>query len=150
MILRKMIVEDVPQVRCIEVATSETPWSYQTFVDCVEVGYECWVFEEDNILIAGFGLLSFGAGEAHILNVAMDINWQGQGYGRKMMNHLMKFAQDKGSKSVYLEVRETNTVAISLYEKLDFKEIGRRVDYYGNKSGNREDALVLEVKFLKE
>lgn len=140
-----MKVDDVPQVRCIESNTSETPWSYQTFVDCVEVGYECWVLtDEEDVIILGFGLLSYGAGEAHVLNIAIDNNYQGRGLGKLVMNKLLSIAKDKGVKSSYLEVRQTNTIAISMYEKLGFIEIGRRVDYYGTKSGAREDAIVLE------
>lgn len=146
MILRRMTVEDIPQVRCIEVNTSETPWSYQTFVDCVEVGYQCWVLEDpENKLVSGFGLLSYGAAEGHILNIAIDNYWQGKGHGERMMKHLLSVAKEAGNKSVYLEVRRSNEKALKLYEKLKFIEIGKRVDYYGTKDGSREDAIVLEI-----
>jgi RimJ/RimL family protein N-acetyltransferase len=46
----------------------------------------------------------------------------------------------QGASSVYLEVRLSNISAIKLYEKLGFREIGRRSNYYPD---SKEDALVM-------
>jgi hypothetical protein len=46
----------------------------------------------------------------------------------------------QGASSVYLEVRLSNITAIKLYEKLGFREIGRRSNYYPD---SKEDALVM-------
>ncbi|HDZ78112.1 MAG TPA: GNAT family N-acetyltransferase, partial [Gammaproteobacteria bacterium] len=64
------------------------------------------------------------------------------GLATKMVQYLMNQARQNDMGSIFLEVRESNTAAIKLYDKLGFNEIGLRRDYYPGSSG-REDALVL-------
>ena len=44
---------------------------------------------------------------------------------------------------IFLEVRESNTAAIALYEKSDFHQIDLRKNYYPNKNGTREHAIIM-------
>ena len=46
-----------------------------------------------------------------------------------------------------LEVREGNAPAIALYEKLGFREVGRRKNYYPER---KEDAVLMTVEFMGE
>lgn len=82
--------------------------------------------------------------EAHITLLAIHPDFQGQGLGKSLLNYLLAEAENKGLKRATLEVAENNLKALSLYQKLGFKEAGRRKKYY-QKTG--EDALVLWKKF---
>ena len=151
--LRAMQQRDVEGVMKIEIEVVDFPWTYSIFSDCIKVGYSCWVLEdEDEDEIIGYGLLSAAANEAHILNVCITPERQGQGLGERMMLHLIEEAKKLRTLSVYLEVRVSNDRAIRLYEKLGFTAIGNRKDYYPAFDG-REDAMVLELvlwrSFLK-
>ncbi len=143
--LRRMLERDVEEVTQIEGSVVEFPWSYGIFRDCIKVGYDCWVFEDQDEII-GYGLLSIGAGEAHILNICIRPDRQRNGLGTRMMKHLMQRADELKAQSVYLEVRASNKGAFDLYQDIGFSVIGRRKDYYPHKNG-REDAIVLELCF---
>ena len=86
-------------------------------------------------------MLSFGAAEAHLLNVCIRRDTQGRGYGRVLVGHMIKRARILGAQMMFLEVRPSNLTAINLYESLGFGQIGVRRDYYPSALG-REDALV--------
>jgi ribosomal-protein-alanine N-acetyltransferase len=143
--LRKMTAADTGAVYAIEQVVSLAPWSEKLFSDCIEVGYECWVLLEDKIII-GFGILSYAANEAHILNLAIEPSKQHQGHGQKVLQHLLEMAKIHGSEEIFLEVRESNSVAQELYKKFNFVEIGIRKGYYESVNGaEREDALTFAL-----
>ena len=59
----------------------------------------------------------------------------------KLLAHLLAEAADRGARQIFLEVRVSNTPAIKLYEKLNFKVAGSRKGFYQSPS---EDALVMQ------
>ena len=140
-VFRRMKKSDIDAVLQIENAAYEFPWERQTFSDCFRINYICWVAEKLGHIQA-YGIASSGAGEAHVLNICVSPAAQGKGYGRAMMENLMRLARDKGAEMMFLEVRPSNEKAISLYLDLGFNEIGQRKAYYPASKG-REDALVL-------
>ena len=79
--------------------------------------------------------------QANILNFVIDINHQGQGYGRALLQSTIDELLTKHVKTISLEVRESNQKAIKLYESLGFKASHKRKKYYNN-----EDAWV----YIKE
>ena len=135
-----MLFEDVPRVTEIEASAYTSPWTAGIFRDCIRVGYRCFVYEQDGVIQA-YGLISIAAGEAHVLNICVAKEHQGKGIGKKMLYKLLYTAEEKGVDSVFLEVRESNLVAIQLYEQEGFNRIGVRKNYYPSEVG-REDALV--------
>ncbi|CAK0770098.1 (Ribosomal protein S18)-alanine N-acetyltransferase [Gammaproteobacteria bacterium] len=116
------------------------PWSKQLFEDCLRVGYCCWVCGDSDIL-CGYGILSVGAGECHVLNVCVVPKLRSQGLGRYLMRHLLHLGKRHRSDTAFLEVRVSNQTAIHLYQTLGFNEIGTRRAYYPARSG-REDAIM--------
>jgi ribosomal-protein-alanine N-acetyltransferase len=84
--------------------------------------------------------------EAHITILAIHPQYQGQGLGQALLYSLLKTASDRGLERATLEVRASNVVAISLYEKFGFKIAGRRRRYYQD---NGEDALILWLPDLQ-
>ena len=82
-------------------------------------------------------------GEAEILTIAVDPQSQNYGYGRLLVDGAMARAQESGANKMYLEVAADNIAAGSLYQKLGFKKIARRVDYYVRKD-EVVDALIME------
>lgn len=137
---RPMLFEDVTRVLEIEESVYTHPWTAGIFRDCIRVGYHCFVYEADDVVQA-YGLVSIAADEAHILNLCVAAEYQGQGLGRKMLHKLLDVAEEKNVDSVFLEVRASNQVATRLYEQEGFNKIGIRKAYYPSNDG-REDALV--------
>ena len=137
---REMKLEDVDAVLEIEKMVYTHPWSAGIFSDCINVGYNCWVYEDKNELLA-YGLVSAGANEAHILNLCVKPSAQGKGLGRRMLYKLIEMAEWRDADSIFLEVRASNVVALNLYEQEGFNRLGLRKGYYPSNEG-REDALV--------
>jgi ribosomal-protein-alanine N-acetyltransferase len=139
--LRDMREADVPAVMEIERAAYEFPWTEGIMRDCFKFGYLCKVYESPDGII-GYGILSVGAGESHILNVCIHPEHQRLGHGARLVAHLLQVARQAGARTALLEVRVSNRSAFRLYDRMGFNEIGQRKSYYPA-HGGREDALVL-------
>ena len=146
--IRPMNELDVPMVVSIERSAYQFPWSEGIFRDCLRVGYVCRVVDTGADM-GGYGIMSVGAGEAHILNVCIREEHRGRGYARKMLLYLMDRARAAGMHEAYLEVRPSNTVAARLYHSLGFEQVGIRRGYYQATVG-REDAAVLRRILVPE
>lgn len=146
--LRLMREADVEAVMEIELRAYPFPWTPGIFRDCLRAGYPAWVLQ-DGEGIFGYGVLSVGAGEAHLLNVCVDPRRQGHGHGRRLLRALMRVARGGGAQRVFLEVRPSNPHALALYQDEGFNEIGRRPRYYPDHEG-REDAIVMAMELLSD
>ncbi|MEN9704953.1 MAG: hypothetical protein RLZZ393_832 [Pseudomonadota bacterium] len=145
--IRDMTHADVPSVMRIEAASYPFPWTEGIVRDCLRAGYVCCVVEIDDILI-GHGIMSTGAGEAHVLNLCISAPFRGRGLGASLLEHLVEFAGSLGVGEMFLEVRPSNTAAIRLYQSSGFSQIGVRRGYYPAAAG-REDAVVLRRMLAK-
>ena len=141
--IRPMRPEDVPAVLEVERDSYRFPWSDGIFRDCIRVGYLCRVVELDGAVV-GYGVLSQGAGEAHVLNVCIRADMRCGGLGRRLMVELLEQARAAGMQYAFLEVRPSNPAARQLYESMGFERIGLRKAYY-QAPGGREDALVYRL-----
>jgi [ribosomal protein S18]-alanine N-acetyltransferase len=140
--IRPMMEIDLPEVAVIEQASYAFPWSENIFRDCLRVGYTCRALDLAGQII-GYGVMSLGAGEAHILNVCVRSEFRNFGIGRRLLEHLLERAAASGVGEAFLEVRPSNLSAIRLYQHLGFEQIGIRRGYYQAPDG-REDAIVLK------
>lgn len=138
---RPMSYADLTGVMAIEKSAYPFPWSEPIFRDCIRVGYICRVLEQ-NGRVEAYGIMSVGAGEAHVLNICVRPERQGQGLARRLLKHLFNWARISSVKTLFLEVRPSNLRAVRLYEGMGFCEVGLRKNYYPN-PGGREDALVM-------
>ncbi len=82
--------------------------------------------------VLGFLVARHLAPEWELENIAVAPDMRGKGIGKRLMQELIQQANDTNSESVFLEVRESNAVARSLYLKLGFRETGQRKSYYAN------------------
>lgn len=98
--------------------------------------------EGDASQISGLAIARCGQDEWEIENVVVAEEQRRGGSGTALVQQLLQKAREAGATSVLLEVRESNTAARRLYEKLGFSEIARRPKYYREPS---EDALVLKI-----
>jgi ribosomal-protein-alanine N-acetyltransferase len=139
--VRPMNELDIPLVVAIERSAYQFPWSEGIFRDCVRVGYVCRVLDVGGEM-GGYGIMSVGAGEAHILNVCIREEFRCRGFARKMLLYLLERARTAGMYEAFLEVRPSNTAAARLYHSMGFEQVGIRRGYYQATIG-REDAAVL-------
>ena len=97
----------------------------------------------DNELI-GVITCDFNQFDADIEGVVVKKEFRKQGVGVLLISELEKALIQKNIEKIFLEVRKGNLVAQKLYEKMGFKTISQRNNYYSD----GEDALVM-AKELK-
>lgn len=142
--IRPMREHDLPQIAAIEARAYEFPWSQGIFADCLRAGYCCWTLVAAG-QVAGYGILSVGADEAHLLNLCVDAEFRQRGLARRLLTHLLGLAREHYATICFLEVRPSNPAAIALYESAGFRQVAVRRNYYPAREG-REDAVVMTMQ----
>ena len=146
--IREMTYDDLSMVSDIERRSYEFPWSHGVFRDCLLAGYQTIVLIRDEV-VAGYGVLSIAAGEAHILNICVDPAHRSRGYGEQLLDEMLYRARTSQVRQIFLEVRPSNERAIALYRKKGFYQVANRPAYYQAHEG-REDACVLAKKLVTD
>ncbi len=144
--IRAMEVGDLPAVLKIEEKTNPSPWSERSFRSELSNRDAHYFVVECGEEVVGFGGYWAILDEAHITTVAIAPPFQGQGLGRKLVEHLLTDASQRGITCATLEVRSSNTRAQTLYERLGFVATGMRKRYYAD---TREDAVVMWLHGLR-
>ncbi|MEO6824195.1 MAG: ribosomal protein S18-alanine N-acetyltransferase [Nitrosospira sp.] len=143
--IRRMLLTDLDAVVSIEREVFLFPWTRGNFSDSIDSGYHCLVLEQDSRLF-GYGVMIIGQEEAHLLTLSIAAESQGKGWGKLLLRHFIHIAKEQRARSMFLDVRESNHVAARLYERIGFRQVGKRRDYYPA-MGGREDSLVMELTF---
>ena len=144
--IRQAKLSDVPAISRIENESFDAPWSAKEITKDVTSGgniYFAVAMDENECM--GFAEMRSVAGEAQIYNIAVSSEARGRGIGEALLRHLIEKAESIGCSAVDLEVRAGNDAALGLYEKLGFKEVGRRRKYYSGK----EDAILMDLDIRK-
>lgn len=143
--VRPMTGDDLDAVMAIEAASYPTPWSREHFQDEITACYS-WPFVavEDGTVVGYVCLMSLFE-MAQILNIAVLPGERGRGLARVLLQRAITEAVEKGAEVIALEVRASNSAALSLYEKFGFTRTGIRAGYYES----AEDAILME-KPIKE
>jgi len=140
---RRMRRSDLDQVLDLERQLFASPWSREMFEEELEEKRHVLALViEDRKSIAGYLIAYFVADEVHIANIGTAPGLQRRGIGERMMQNLLARARENGFTLAHLEVRRSNRAAITLYEKLGFKIVGVRKNYYEQE---QEDALLMTL-----
>lgn len=91
--------------------------------------------------VQGFIIGRLAGDQWEIENIAIEVQAQRRGLGRRLLDEFLARAQQHG-RAVFLEVRESNAAARKLYEAMGFVQTGRRKSYYREPE---EDAIVLKI-----
>jgi ribosomal-protein-alanine N-acetyltransferase len=141
----RMQIDDLPEVLSTEYGIYPHPWTRGNFMDSLDSGYETWVLRNATGALTGYFLMMFAVDEAHLLNITVHSDMQGQGLGRKLLNKVVGLAREKGMHSILLEARPSNGRALAIYSHYGFSEIGLRKNYYPGADDTREDAIVMRL-----
>ena len=144
--IRKMTLDDLEQVVAIDQVSFSLPWpprSFQFELTDNEAS-RCWVSDLDGRVIAVL-VGWFIVDELHIATIATHPEFRGQGIGRQLLLHVLGSAKEEGAIRAFLEVRESNLIALKMYRDFGFVEDGRRVKYYKD---NSEDAILMSLDHL--
>ena len=90
------------------------------------------IVAEINSIIVGYIILYDNEDTIDILKIAVKFKMKRKGIGRILLD----FVKKEYAKNIFLEVRESNTIAIKFYENCNFKKISTRKNYYRDKNEN--------------
>jgi ribosomal-protein-alanine N-acetyltransferase len=115
-------------------------WPKETYDQAHSSG-QIVVIAELNNQICGFVVARITGDEAEILNAAVDPAHRRKGIGSALLRTAISSAQAQNAKTIYLEVRESNSAAVSFYQRHGFEKTAQRRGYY---SSPRENAVVMK------
>ena len=132
-------------VLAIEQSAYSHPWSRGNFSDSMAAGYQlqCLVGGAD---VLGYFVAMAGYREVHLLNITVAPAHQRQGWARVMLDALAIWSRGQQAEWLWLEVRAGNTRAQQIYEHCGFAPVGVRKGYYPAGQGQREDAVVMNLR----
>ena len=133
---------DFARIHAIDSETNISPWTVEQVKSSFNAGHIALKAILESELI-GFLIYESIFPEIHLLSVAVDKAHQGKGIGKLLMQTLFQQAKAQDMQIIYLEVRQSNEKAITLYESFGFKVDAVRVDYY--KKPKPEDALLMSI-----
>ena len=137
----------VEAVAALEKQCFADPWSLQSIAGELTNPLALWlVAVTDAGTVAGYAGSQFVLDEADVMNVAVSPAERRSGTGSQLMLALMRELAGRGIRILTLEVRTSNTAAVSMYDRLGFKQVGRRTRYYFHPV---EDALILRAELLE-
>lgn len=137
--IRTLAYADLPQVIAIERRAFTAPWSLAMFVlEISKPSSLCLAAVDGSGTLLGYLVCARYDTVWHLMNVAVDPNLRRRGIGRLLVSQMIERAGP--DREYTLEVRTSNTPAISLYEELGFRSAGTRPRYY---SDNGEDAVIM-------
>ena len=134
--------DDLTAIAEIESVSINPPWSYKAICDFAEYDTNKILVAKIEDTVVGYITYSIIIDEIQIANVATHPDFRKQGIGSKMLSALYDIAVQNKMYVITLEVRQSNTPAIMLYEKSGYEQVGKRKNYYKNPT---EDALLYNL-----
>ena len=135
MIIRPLAENEISAVAELEKLCFSTPWSEKSIRDSFFSDNNRFFVCEADGQLAGYIGMSVSLDEGYILNVAVHPDHRGKGFGKALVRFLIDEFGDRLS-FITLEVRPSNTTAVSLYEGFGFEKVGERRNYYRNPAEN--------------
>ena len=138
--IRELRTSDIPSILEIETLCFSHPWSIESFRGVIDSR----IIRNAGILtgseLAGYIITMYGAGELHILNIAVKPDSQRRGLAGMLLDYIMDYYSNDLN-AVLLEVRKSNFKATKFYLKRGFLEAGIRKNYYPD----GEDAILMTL-----
>jgi len=151
-----MQTADLDAVLAIESVSHIHPWSRGNFEDSLAAGHWAYCIRPhvdqaikgtflDSAVLWAYCILFPAVDELHLLNITVSPKLRKLGLAARMMGAIEGVAAQQDIPRILLEVRPSNTDALTLYQRLGYEQIGVRKNYYpaDEQSGAREDALVM-------
>lgn len=135
-----MTESDIEGIAKLEKLSFALPWTESMLWDELENPMADYTVMKIDEKLAGYGGMWYILEEGHITNIAVSPDFRKAGFGKKLLDEMIRKGEAKRISSFTLEVRRGNADAIKLYKKAGFIEAGVRKGYY---TDNNEDAIIM-------
>jgi ribosomal-protein-alanine N-acetyltransferase len=140
----RMNESHVSQIAQLEKLCFSDAWSERSIASELTNKLSLWLVAVDGDTVAGYIGSQTVLGWADMMNLCVAPDYRRQGIGEKLTAELERQLKENDVTCLTLEVRVSNAPAIALYEKLGFRQVGKRPRYYEKP---REDALILRKEW---
>ena len=142
--IEEMSLNDLEKIKDILISDFDDFWNFNILKEELESPNSKYIIAKTNDgEIIGFTGIKVLVDNADIMNIVVKKSWRNQGVGNLLLNNLISICKDLNLLSLSLEVNEDNIPAIHLYEKVGFKQVGLRKNYYQDKNG-----IVMSYKIM--
>ena len=142
--LRLVHAEELDALADLAKRSDRHAWNRRHIEQSFHSDHLCWALEaeiETEVdAVIGFAVFQTVLDEAELLYLVIDQACQQQGNASQLLTHAFRKLLEQGVASVFLEVRESNAAARSLYQRLGFQAVGYRKNYYQPLSGHADEA----------
>ena len=140
-----MTFNDLDEIKDILQSDFDEFWDYTTFKEELSSSFSKYIIarSSDNTIV-GFAGIKIVLDEADLMNIVTKKNMRSLGIASSILEYLITYCKSVKLKSLNLEVNAQNSIAINLYKKYNFKEVGLRKKYYNN----TYDAILMSLSFL--
>lgn len=142
--IQRMTMLHLDQIAELEKICFSDPWSIPMLEPELSNPLSLWLVMVEQEQVIGYVGSQAVLDAADMMNIAVHPAYRRQGIAERLVQELVAQLKQKGINSLALEVRASNAPAISLYEKLGFKQVGRRPGYYRNP---KEDAYIMRKEW---
>lgn len=142
-LINKMTNEDLEKIKDNLSKEFDNFWDYEILKEELNSRTSKYIVaKKSNNSIVGFAGIKIILDEAEIMNIVTKKEERHQGIGKLLLNEIIKISKENNIYLINLEVNAKNTIAINLYKKYNFKEVGLRKKYYNG----QDDAILMTLK----
>lgn len=127
-----MTLNDLEQIKENLQTDFDDFWNFEIFKEELANTNSMYLVLRYENEIVSFGGIKIILDEADIMNIVTKKDKRNQGFAKFLLNELITIAEEQNCKTITLEVDENNLPAIKLYKDFEFKEVGKRKNYYKN------------------
>ncbi len=127
-----MMLNDLEQIKENLQTDFDDFWNFEIFKEELANNNSMYLVLRYKNEIVSFGGIKVILDEADIMNIVTKKDKRNQGFAKFLLNELITMVEEQNCKTITLEVDENNLPAIKLYKDFEFKEVGKRKNYYKN------------------
>lgn len=134
-VIKEMTLAHLDSIKNILEKEFDNFWNYNIFKSELNNKNSKYIIAEINNEIVGFAGISIVLDTADITNIVVKKDFRGKGISSLLLESIINIAKANSCNIINLEVSFNNSIAINLYKKFNFKQVGCRKNYYNGQDG---------------
>ena len=140
----KMNESHIKALADIEKECFSSPWSIDALKEELHNPGAIFLVAVIGSIVIGYVGMQYVLDEGYITNIAITREYRKNGAAKTLLKELFLECEKLRLSFLSLEVRVSNYIAINLYDKLGFENVGLRKKFYKNPN---EDAFIMTKYF---